>query len=318
MPGTKYELNEYQLSYLYLHAHSLSCLMNAYLNLPSSAQLPLLAETVLMLPEKAGPPLCSWNACSPVHLPPLLLEGVVLSAWYLSLYLTLYPPHRSHSVSAWRWKRGFHGATQKVVICLGHAEVPSAGLSIVFSNSHISTICTCFPLRERTVSFTEFRSSVLPPLPVSFHPNLSVSRVCYQGFPDSPLPLQLGFLFTCWDEPLTTQPAFLISFCTHGIRKISCLMRPATMLLGLWLLLLCSQWLSNCKSPITSNLGIAYHCLIILGSWLRKWQAAYGVSSFSKKKFFERSGHCSSKDRCHTQLVPYQWLSNLTNFTRVH
>lgn len=121
----------------------------------------------------------------------------------------------------------FHVATQKAVICLGHPEVPSAGLSIVFSNSHISTICTCFPLRERTVSFTEFRSSVLPPLPVSFHPNLSVSRVCYQGFPDSPLPFQLGFLFTCWDEPLTTQPAFLISVCTHGIRKISCLMRPA-------------------------------------------------------------------------------------------
>lgn len=33
-------------------------------------------------------------------------------------------------------------------------------------------------------------------LPVSFYPGLIVSRVCYQCFPDSPLPLQLEFLFT--------------------------------------------------------------------------------------------------------------------------
>ena len=38
----------------------------------------------------------------------------------------------------------------------------------------------CLLQKEWEISFTEFSSLVLPPLPVSFYPQMNVSRVCYQ------------------------------------------------------------------------------------------------------------------------------------------
>lgn len=70
------------------------------------------------------------------------------------------------------------------------------------------------------------------------------------------------------------------SFLHTRIQKVSHPVKPATMFLGLHFQLLCSQCLSNYKSPITSNPSISYNCLIILCSLRRKWQAAYGISSF--------------------------------------
>lgn len=53
-------------------------------------------------------------------------------------------------------------------------------LTIVFS-AHISSVPTCLPSEAWRISFTGLRSLVLPPLPISFYPHLSVSCVCYQA-----------------------------------------------------------------------------------------------------------------------------------------
>lgn len=64
-------------------------------------------------------------------------------------------------------------------------------------------------------------------------------------------------------------------------------------------------------SPITSNLGISYFCLIILGSVLRKWQAAYGISFFiKKKKNLEILGHFSPERQKPHSIVLYQQPSS--------
>lgn len=158
---------------------------------------------------------------------------------------------------------------------------------------------------------------VLPPLPVSFY--LNVDPVCYQCFPDSPLPLQLGFLFPCRSKPLTIQLCFLVSVYTRGIRKVSHPRRPATMVLGLGLQLLHGPCLNNYKSLITSNLGISYHCLICLDSLLRKWQAAYVISFFFlfKRKFLQYWAISVLKHRSYTPLFFIRSSQTLPKFRGV-
>lgn len=193
MPGTKHELNKYEFSY-YRISHLLPFLIR---------QMPVATFGAWLCghssvkrsrrPQKASPPLCSWNLLT--YPSPHCWSGCS------SLCLPLHSLHRRHPITIQRCELlDFMGATSTFrIICLGHLKVLISLLSIIFSNSRISTVPTRLLLKGWTVSFTGFSGLLLPPLPVSLHPNLNVNRVCYQCFPDSSLPLQLGFLFTCRD-----------------------------------------------------------------------------------------------------------------------
>lgn len=127
------------------------------------------------------------------------------------------------------------------------------------------------------------KSLFLPPLQVGSYPPLKVSPVCYQCLPHSPLPLQLGFLFTCWGLALTIQLSFLIPLGT----------RPSTMgshpnetyweVYSSCLRLPAPEHLRRHRGPVTNQLGISYHYLVFLGFLLREWQAAHEISSFISK-----------------------------------
>lgn len=138
-------------------------LINACLNVWGSAQLPFLSKAFRrgLRNSRSSSVLPEFFLTCPS--PPLLPRDVALSTWYSSLYLTLYPRYRRHSITDWsRNSIDFMGATLKFrVICLGLRKVLVSLPKHVFSNSQISTILTCFPLKEWKKYIYHLQSSVL-------------------------------------------------------------------------------------------------------------------------------------------------------------
>jgi hypothetical protein len=213
--------------------------------------------------------LCASETLSFMSISSLTPQG----CGSFSLHLTLFSLHGRHSIMIWRFHRGNTNIQ-------GHVPGSTEGTDPFAKGLYSLTLpfqlffLTCLQGSKKY----HLQSSVLPPVPVSSYPNLNIRCVCASLILHYP---------PAWVSVYLQWPNLDHSSLLNGITMGSHPSETTVMFLVFWLQLLSSQCLKNYKSLITNNPVISYHCPIVSGTLLRKWQASLWEFQFYFKKILQ-------------------------------